>query len=126
MNMRRWSFRTVKRLSALGTPVTPVKIPEILIENLKPYGPRFIKVAPPTLGDMHSGKAAVEREWQLHPYTAEEIEDWLRKGGNYGVLAGEGIVIVETDVEEATEKMAEINTFTVQSGGGVANGTFTL
>jgi P4 family phage/plasmid primase-like protien len=103
------------RQVAVGSSIT---IPTVLIEKLKPFGPRYIKVAPPILGNIHSGKAAVEREWQLHPYTAEEIEDWLRKGGNYGVLAGEGIVIVETDTEEATEKMAAIDTFTVQSGGG--------
>lgn len=106
------------RFSTLGA---PVKIPDVLIERLKPFGrPCFIKVETPTPGDEHSGKKAVEKGFQNNPYEVEDpsLQGHLQGGGNYGVLAGEGIIIVETDTKETTEKMAGTNTFTVQSGGG--------
>ena len=111
------SYKTIQRLVAIGEAIL---IPQSLIDKLKPYGLRFIKVAKPIPGDEHSGKNAVEHAWQEHPYEAEDpsLQDWVRKGNNYGVLAGEGVVIVETDTKESTEGMAKINTFTVQSGGG--------
>lgn len=111
------SRATIKRLAAIGLPIT---IPSVLIERLKPYGARFIKVASSIPGDEHSGKNAVEKGFQNHPYEADNpsLQEWLKDGNNYGVLAGEGIVIVETDTKEITEGMNAINTFTVQSGSG--------
>ena len=77
----------------------PVELPAVLVDRLKPFGPRFIKVEPPKANDKSSGKAAVEREWQKQPYYAEDTQfrEWLALGGNYGILAGQGLIIIETD-----------------------------
>jgi len=100
----------------------PVKIPEILIERLKPFGARFVKVELPRAGDKHSGKAPFENGFQNHPYEADdpELEEWLAMGGNYGILLGEGVGAIETDSKETTAKMekAGIKTFTQRSGSG--------
>jgi len=111
------SRATIKRLAAIGLPIT---IPSVLIERLKQFGARFIKVATPIADDPHSGKNAVEKGFQDKPYRADDpqLQEWLRNGNNYGVLAGDGLVIVETDTKETTEKMNAINTFAVQSGSG--------
>jgi len=115
--MRRWSFRTVKRLTALGA---PVKIPDSLIEKMKPFGSRFIKVAPPTAGDEKSGKNPIEKRFQEHPYEADDpsLQSHLTHGGNYGVLAGEGIIVIDTDKKETSQKLEFANTLTIQTGRG--------
>jgi len=99
----------------------PVKIPEILIERLKPFGARFIKIAPPVAGDEHSGKRAVEKGFQTHPYEADdpELQNWLATGGNYAILGGRGIIFIETDDKRMTKRVDNrYKTFTVQSGSG--------
>jgi len=99
----------------------PVKIPEILIERLKPFGARFIKIAPPIAGDKNSGKRAVEKGFQNHPYEADdpELQNWLARGGNYGILGGRGITFIETDDKRMTKRIDNrYKTFTVRSGGG--------
>jgi P4 family phage/plasmid primase-like protien len=96
-----------------------VGIPSSLVEKLKPFGPRFIKVEKPTSGDDKSGKRAVEHAWQEHPYGADdaEMQSWLVAGGNYGVVCGEGIIEVDLDEEEMQDRFeAKIETFTVKSG----------
>ena len=115
--MKRYSARTMKSLTTLGA---PVKIPDILIERLRPFGARYIKVAPPEAGEEKSGKKAVEHEFQKHPYEADnpELQAWLERGGNYGVLAGEGVIFIDTDDKETWLKFDAIKTFTVQSGRG--------
>lgn len=96
-----------------------IKIPETLIVKLKPFGPRYIKVAKPILSEPKSGKQAVEHAWQTRPYEADdyELQEWLKSGGNYGVKCGEGITGIDTDnpkLQEAFE--AHVTTFTVKSG----------
>jgi P4 family phage/plasmid primase-like protien len=115
--MKRWSFQKIEGLTALDE---PVKIPDILVERLKPFGPRYIKVAPPEAGDSKSGKKAVEHEFQKHPYEADnpELQAWLEHGGNYGILAGENILLLDTDDKETGKKLDALKTFTVQSGRG--------
>lgn len=115
--MRRWSIRTIKRLAALGV---PVKIPDILIERLKPFGARCIKVAAPRAGDNKSGKNPIEQRFQEHPYEANDtsLQEHLMTGGNYGVLAGEGVIFIDTDDKETAKKLDAINTLTIQSGRG--------
>lgn len=96
-----------------------VKIPESLVEKLKPFGPRFIKVAKPILGDPKSGKAAIEHEWQMRPYSADdpELQSWLEAGNNYGVICGEGIIELDLDEKEMQTRFEEkVDTFTVKSG----------
>ena len=96
-----------------------VKIPETLIEKLKPFGPRFIKVSRAIPGDRKSGKNAVEHGFIDHPYEAEELEDWLEQGGNYGVLFGEGLAGIDIDDPQTYSRFAEqVETFTVQTGRG--------
>jgi putative DNA primase/helicase len=115
--MKRWSFRKIEHLTALGA---PVKIPDILIERLKPFGPRYIKVAPPEAGEEKSGKKPVESRFQDQPYEADDasLQVHLMGGGNYGVLAGQGVIFIDTDDKETWLKLDAIKTFTVQSGRG--------
>lgn len=93
-------------------------IPESLKERLKPYGPRFIKVQAPEQGNSSSGKRAVEHGFQINPYALDdpEIEDWVKAGGNYGILLGKGLIGIDADSLELFEIFPE--TFTVQSGSG--------
>jgi putative DNA primase/helicase len=115
--MKRYSAKTIKRFTALGA---PVKIPDILVERLKPFGPRYIKVAPPEAGNEKSGKKPTEQRFQDHPYEAndESLQRHLMSGGNYGVLAGQGVIFIDTDDKETWLKLDIIKTFTVQSGRG--------
>lgn len=101
---------------AIGEAIT---IPQSLIDKLKPFGPHFIKVAKPIAGDSKSGKNAVEHAWQEHPYEAdsEQLQEWLRQGNNYGVVAGQGIAQIDFDEKTQFEKFeAKVSTFTVKSG----------
>lgn len=97
-----------------------IKIPQILVERLKPFGPRFVKVKPPRAGDKQSGKAPVERGFQNHPYEADDptLQEWLAAGGNYGILLGQGLGAIETDTKETTKKLEPYPTFTSRSGSG--------
>jgi putative DNA primase/helicase len=98
---------------------TKVVIPQELIDALKPYGKRFIKISRPVLGHPKEGKKAFEPKFYDHPYAADDSEllRWLESGGNYGILCGDGIAEVDMDIEELQNKFeAIVNTFTVQSG----------
>jgi hypothetical protein len=116
--LKRLKRKEIKRLVAIGKPVT---IPQSLINKLERFGAHFVKVSAPTPGKSKTGKNAIEKGFQNHPYEADDpsLRKHLSNGGNYGVLAGEGLVIVETDTKEATLAMEKnVETFTVQSGGG--------
>ena len=99
-------------MTLLLQPIQTVSIPPRLSERLP--GPRFIKLQP-------KGKIPVEKDWQNHPYSANDpsLVEWLNQGGNYGVLTGRGLTVVETDTEELKElcKKHLPETFTVQSPG---------
>lgn len=98
---------------------TKVVIPTELIDKLKPYGPHFIKIAKPILGDHKSGKKAFEKNFYDHPYEADDpsLQAHLKEGGNYGVLCGGGIAEVDMDIEVLQDKFeVHVNTFTVKSG----------
>jgi len=97
-----------------------VQIPETLIDKLKPFGSRFIKIEPPRYGDRKSGKRAVEAGFQNHPYEAndKELQDWLAVGGNYAILAGKALILIDTDTKKANDKLKDINTLKTQSGSG--------
>jgi hypothetical protein len=88
-----------------------------MIEKLKPFGKLFIKVEPAIKGIKKSGKRAVEKKFPDHPYTAEELQEWVAKGGNYGILCGNGLVLIDLDTVEAQEIFEKnVVTFTVTSG----------
>jgi len=101
----------------------PITIPESLIQKLAQFGPRFVKVRKSVFGDKESGKGPFEKNWQNHPYGPDDPEliEWLNEGGNYGVMAGHGIILIDIDQpEEEFEK--RVNTFTVRSGRESGNG----
>jgi P4 family phage/plasmid primase-like protien len=115
-NIRRKSALRIKRLAAIGS---PIKIPEVVIKRLKPFGPHFLKVSKSIPGNNKSGKRAVEHAWQERPYEddSKELQHWVKEGNNYGVMAGQGITIIDLDRKDLAEKFeAEIDTFTVQTG----------
>lgn len=90
------------------------QIPETLTVKLFSLGPHFIKVR-------GKGKEPVDPGWPLNPMVADDpkITEWLAQGGNYGVVGGYGIVIVDVDNEDlkAIVKEKLPKTFTVQSPG---------
>jgi putative DNA primase/helicase len=101
-------------MSAVGQ---PNKIPQSIIEKFKPFGKRFVKVSKPIAGDTNSGKSPFELKWQEHPYAIDspELVKWVESGGNYGLMAGFGIIIIDLDErDKAFEE--KINTLTIQSG----------
>ena len=93
------------------------RLNEALPKILSSFGPRYIKVEAPTLGDPKSGKRAVEPKFQLNPYAADDpaLAKWFEDGGNYGILAGKDIAIVDVDVLGALKLP---DTFAVTSGSG--------
>jgi len=104
-----------------------VTIPKALIQKLKPYGARFIKVASPTINEPKTGKQAVEHGWKDRPYEANdtELQSWLEHGGNYGVLCGEGLYEIDLDTLEMQKIFDEhVKTFTVKSGSGTGKHYF--
>ena len=87
-------------------------IPLELIEALKPLGlKRFIRIA-------KHDKKAIDQKWPDSPLALDDplLGDWIMQQGNYGVVAGEGLIIVDLDDPALAEKLPE--TFTVQSGRG--------
>ena len=87
-------------------------IPLELIEALKPLGlKRFIRVA-------KHDKKPIDLKWQESPLALDDplLGDWLAQGGNYGVVAGEGLIIVDLDDPALSTRIPE--TLTVQSGRG--------
>ena len=87
-------------------------VPLELIEALKPLGlKRFIRVA-------KHDKKPIDLKWQESPLALDDplLGDWLAQGGNYGVVAGEGLIIVDLDDPALSTRIPE--TLTVQSGRG--------
>lgn len=99
-----------------------MKIPNILIERLKQFGPRFIKVEVARQGDPKSGKRAIENGFQFHLYNADDpsLINHLERGGGYGVLAGDGLWLLDTDGWKIKE-LDLPGTFTVETGSGEGN-----
>lgn len=97
-----------------------VVIPPELIKALKPVGlERFVKIEKPILDDTSSGKKAFEHGWAEKFYSPDdpELQQWLDAGNNYGVAAGDGLIIVDTDTKEAYESLVKgMPTFAVATG----------
>ena len=97
----------------------PVKIPKSLIKLLKPFGPRFIKVARPRPGDRKSGKQAIEKGWKDNLYEADDIllQNWIQHGGNYGIVAGKGLGMLDLDDKRMQDLFeSKVKTLTIRSG----------
>ena len=90
-----------------------VEIPEILVERLQGLGPHFVKV-------LKNEKRPFEEAWQkpenLMDATDLRLQKWLAEGGNYGVVGGFGLVIVDVDTDELKQIVREKlpATFTVR------------
>jgi putative DNA primase/helicase len=110
---------TRRKTVCLVTADEKVSIPRCLIDALKPFGARFIKVCAPIVGDAKSGKRAIENGWQEKRYEADDIEltTWLEGGGNYGVVCGEGLHAIDLDDKLLQEKFEQyIETLTIKTG----------
>lgn len=103
-----------KRLEETTGESCGVAIPHSLVEKLP--GAHYIKVA-------KCSKRPVEREWPQHPMKPDDpsLQRHLARGGNYGVVGGSGIVILDADMEEIKRAVTEYlpRTFTVQSPGSL-------
>jgi len=91
-----------------------VEIPSSLIEKLPEA--HYIRVA-------KCDKRPLDKNWPDHPMKPDDprLQAHLRAGGNYGVVGGNGLVILDADTEDvkrACEK-ALPKTFTVQSPGSL-------
>ena len=68
-------------------------------------------------------KIPVEKGWQLedgnnYSYDDPILQDWINKGGNYGILCGNGLVVIDCD-DKIAEELVNDNlpeTFTVLTG----------
>ncbi len=98
----------------MNSDVEAVEIPQVLVERLQELGPHFIRVA-------KRGKEPIDKGWTTSAMEADNpmLKSWLQQGGNYGVVGGFGLVIVDLDHEElkaiARERLPQ--TFTVESPG---------
>lgn len=109
-----------------------VQIPRELIKVLEPFGGCcFLKVSQPMPENPDApipgnGKKAIERGWVNHLYKADDpsLQEWLAGGGNYGVCAGDGLIMLEHDTAETQVplEVAGIATFRVKSGRASAAG----
>jgi P4 family phage/plasmid primase-like protien len=94
----------------------PGKIPSTLIQRLRGLGPHFVRV-------VKRGKEPIDKGWtqaeSMMSGDDPRLQAWLKKGGNYGVAGGYGVVILDADTQEIKRLIQEKlpRTFTVQSPG---------
>lgn len=95
-----------------------VGIPRALAEKLDPLGPHFCLVAPKDKNPNVGGKGWQKPE-KLMCSTDPKLTDWLAKGGNYGVVGGFGLVILDADIKEIKRLILNKlpRSFTVKSPG---------
>jgi len=70
----------------------------------------------------HKSKVPFEKEWQNKPYSFQEIDDWIKMGGNYGVIGGyESLVIIDGDTPELCQIIKGLlpGTFAVKTNKGI-------
>jgi hypothetical protein len=73
------------------------------------------------------GKNPIEKGWQdgtNYPYEHDRLLNHLARGGNYGVLCGRGLVVIDADDPEVRETvLASLpQTFTVKTGRASGDG----
>jgi len=90
----------------------------------------FCLVEKPIQGDSKSGKIPFQKEWTSLEIKWDDprLTDWLRIGGNYGVIGGgkKNLVILDFDEEELQKEIVPKlpETFTVRAGGGLLHKYF--
>jgi len=70
---------------------------------------------------LKSTKKPFEKNWVNKPYSYEEIERYIKKGENYGVLCGyENLIVIDADVPELAEAVSKLlpPSFRVETGSG--------
>ena len=84
--------------------------------RLRKEGFRFIRT---------KGKIPIGKDWNKegganYAYNDQVLEDHLQGGGNYGVLCGEGLIVIDCDKPEIADLVEEHlpRTFTVKTGRG--------
>lgn len=91
-----------------------IVIPQSLVEKLP--GAHYIRVA-------KCSKRPIDKDWPNHPMKPDDpaLQLHLARGGNYGVVGGNGVVILDADTEEIKSAVDEHlpRTFTVQSPGSL-------
>lgn len=83
-------------------------------EQLRKGGFRFIKIR-------KGEKAPFENDWVNGAnYDDQEIEKWIERGNNYGVLCNGDLVVVDTDTAEMEKKLSKVlpATFTIKTSKG--------
>ena len=104
--------------SDLSVSTERVKIPKALIERLKGLGPHFCLVKARDKDPSIGGKGWQKAE-NLMFADDPRLQAHLKRGGNYGVVGGFGLVTADADTPELRrifeEKLPE--TFTVESPG---------
>lgn len=107
------SIMLMRKNFAGGSCTEAIENPKSIVERLQGRA-CFIRVA-------KKGKAPIDKGWPSNPLRADDpkLQDWLKQGGNYGVVGGYGLTIVDVDVEELKQTVKEKlpATFTVQSPG---------
>ena len=66
-------------------------------------------------------KIPIDLEWQLkNNFNETEIQEWIDKGNNYGVVCGDGLVVIDTDHPHSEKELSKIlpETFTVKTKKG--------
>jgi len=95
-----------------------MRIEEIVPNRIR--NQRLIKLHSARGLDKSKTKLAVER-WSEKWYSAdsEELLSHLATGSNYGVICGSGLVVIDTDNEEAEKQCKSLpETFTIQTAKG--------
>ncbi len=91
------------------------EIPPTLIKYLAPLGPHFCLVKANGKDPSVGGKG-----WQKTPLRHDDpkLQEHLKRGGNYGVVGGWGLVIIDIDSPELKQAAKKLPlTFTVESPG---------
>jgi hypothetical protein len=104
----------------------------IIPERLRDPRIRFTRVRKPgeikADGQPANGKEAIGEGWNLwenaYPHDSKELTRHIAAGGNYGVLCGRGLVVIDADYPEVAAAVDERlpETFTVKSGRDGAGG----
>lgn len=66
-------------------------------------------------------KKPFEENWTKKPYTYQEIQEYIKKGENYGILCGyDGLCVIDCDAESLAIAIENLfpETFTIQTGNG--------